>query len=101
MFYIGATMMILCTLAQFLLRNNQFSKYYLKPYAGYRETIDATPVLIARRGSADLDGKNEVLLNTPSSTLAKTNSTATEQQNCNESNSLRSHKPSAFCDFLQ
>ena len=82
MFYVGAFIMIICTLGQFFLRANQFSKYYLKPFAGYRETLDATPILITRRDSVDLDdGKNEGLLNTPSSTLAKTNSAVTDQLN--------------------
>ena len=79
MFYVGAFIMIICIIGQFFLRANQFSKYYLKPFAGYRETLDATPVLITRRESVDLDGKNEGLLNTPSSTLAKSSSVITDQ----------------------
>ena len=51
MFMFGAVTMVLCALTQLYLRRNKFSKYYLKPYSGYKKTLDATPTPGIRRDS--------------------------------------------------
>ena len=43
MFVLGAIIMVLCALTQLYLRKNKYSKYFLKPYSGYKKTMDATP----------------------------------------------------------
>ena len=48
MFIFGAIVMVICALAQLFLRKNKFSKFYLKPYSGYRQTMDATPIMIRK-----------------------------------------------------
>ena len=51
MFLLGAAIMVSCAIVQLYLRTNRFSKYYLKPYSGYRKTIDATPTPAVRNQS--------------------------------------------------
>ena len=48
MFIFGAIVMVICAMAQLCLRKNTFSKFYLRPYSGYRQTMDATPIMIRK-----------------------------------------------------
>ena len=63
MFFFGAVIMILCALTQLCLRRNKFSKYYLKPFAGYKKTMDATPTPALRRESCDQEEDESAMLN--------------------------------------
>ena len=75
MFMFGAVTMVLCALTQLYLRRNKFSKYYLKPYSGYKKTMDATPTPGIRRNSQP-EEETAMLSHTASAISTSGNETA-------------------------
>ena len=91
MFMMGAIVMVFCAVTQLYLRTNRFSKYHLKPYSGYKKTIDATPTPApVRSESESTQGEGTNLLN-------KTPSTATTING--EKSGLRLFFSQAYANF--
>ena len=73
MFMMGAVVMVLCAVTQLYLRTNRFSKYYLKPYSGYKKTIDATPAPVRAESESTQEEGTNLLNKTPSTATSGTN----------------------------
>ena len=101
MFMFGAVTMVLCALTQLYLRRNKFSKYYLKPYSGYKKTMDATPTPGIRRDSQP-EEETAMLNHTTSGNSASGNEWlhASNVHSCGNHESHAPRKESKFRQFI-